>query len=792
MRTVEPGNAPALIRALGADPLVVTIAGEVQPVNRYGTITLRRARGSRDPIGSPATCSLDIGVDAAPTWEKGDPISVKLSEAALTALYGSANVVTTNLVTNPSFETNLGDWFATGSGTTCTSETTHVYEGGVSLRVLTGTATACGARSADMACTPGTRYGARAYVQPTTGMDVQILIQWLNAAADTEISTTAVSYPAADLTVNSWNAVAVDGPAPAGAAWFRVYVRRTGSTTSGQVLYVDTVLARSLAVGEDFDPYEYFDGSTYTDGLDGYTYAWTGAANNSRSTRTFSPATLKAQARYRFTGRISDLKLTTTRGTARASIIATGFLAALGGVDVGDVPWPAESVRGRVLRVLAAAHAADAGISYQVPGTYDGPQVPAKDVDRSAAQQLLEDLSTTTSPKAGLWERRDGNLYWADGYSTGLFPALDLDGGVVKQPLTHEQAPRVNQVTVTPSGKPRVGQLLYQNLCTNPSLEVNTTGWSSSGGATLSRDTAQFLAPGVASLKCVSTGTAAMGASIVATSGYPGQVLHVNAAVRRQGTSGDVRVIVQWQTSTGTILATSAAQTVTVTANVWTRTPMLHFGPAPEGTTQARVYFQLPTAVVGQILNLDRVGIFDDYAGVPPGGLDYFDGSTTASAAYTFGWESTAHASRSYAYATAETPQPTYTWTDLDSVALYGVRAETVASLVDVGAVGFTWVDLITRAKDQLLAGGWAPPDLEVDLLAMLDGRVAYSLTHDTPVKAAAAALRAELGSGRQYYASGDEPAFVPDLSTFGIVTALNETISAHRWTIATSAERTF
>lgn len=794
MKVVAPSAPPALIRALGADPVVVTIAGAVQPDNRYGTITLRRARGARDPIGSPATCSLDLGVDTPPTWKKGDPISVKLSEAVLTALYGSANVVTTNLATNPSFELDAAGWFAAGAGTTT------AVDGSLSdtpadvkaLKVTTAAVAQSGVRTSEFACAAASTYGAAIRVRPGVAMTLSVTIQWLDAAATTQVGTTVATYAPADLTVSEWNNLTVQGVAPAGAAKWRVYVRREVVTTAGQVFHVDALLARQLPAGATIDPYDYFDGGTYADPVqDGITYAWTGTPHASTSTRTYSPATLKAQARYRFQGRISDLQLVTTRGTARASIIATGYLAALGATDVGDVPWPAESVQARVLRVFAAANAKDPAISYSVPGVATA-NVPAKDVDRQGAAQLLEALSESTGPRAGVWEKRDGTLTWVDGFTTAVFPSLAVDGHSCKQPLLHEQADRVNQVTVTPSGKPTVGQLLFINQCPNPSFEVNLNSWASSGGATLSRDTVTFQAPGVASLKAVATGTAPMGAAVVIPGGYPGQVLHISPLVRRQGTTGPVRVVVQWQDAAAVTLATSPAQDVTVTANVWTRLPTLHFGEAPAGTTQARVYIQLPTTVVGQILNVDRVAVWEDYQGVPPGSLDYFDGSTAATADYTFAWEGTASNSRSFARATASTPTPSFTWTDLASVAQYGVQADQVASLVDIGAAGFTWDQLITRAKDQVLAGGWKPPDLELDLLTLLDGRVDYVQAYDTPREAAKAALRSELGSQRSYSPTGDEAAFVPDMTLTDVLTALNETISAHRWTLHTSAERTF
>jgi hypothetical protein len=777
VKIVPPSNTPALVRALGPDPIVVTVKGAVQPANRYGTITLRRARGSRDPIGSPATCALDIGLDATPTWEKGDPISVKLSDAALARLFPGSWAPRTNLLPNPSFGLNLTGWAAT-RGTLARATTGGLDGDGYAIYTSNDGSTPTGNYTlfATVPVTAGETYTFSAYVLPDVAGDYDASIQW-HDAADALVSLTGGPAAAAQ---GGWVRLTVTGTAPAGATKVRLAVRPLGALAVGKVYRIDQALFEKAATAGP-----YFDG--FTAPALGWTTTWTGPDYASTSNATFVAAD---QARYRFQGRISDLTLTTTRGTARANIIATGFLAALGGIDVGDAPWPAEPVKARVLRVLAAAQADDPGIRYQVPTTFDGPQVPAQDVDRTPAQQLLEALSETSAPSAGVWERRDGTLYWADGFSTDLFPQLELDGGTVAQPLQHVQSPRVNQATVTPSGKPTVGQLLYINQCTNPSFEVNLTGWVANA-STLVRDTAVFQTPGVASLKATCTAVNNMGAYYQVSNCYPGQVLTVTAKVRRT-TTGTARINVQWLTvNNGTLLGTGPETDTTVTANTWTRIGA-ELGPAPEGATVARVFIQIPGATVGQVLNIDRVGIYDPYGGVPPKSLDYFDGASTSPTSYTYAWEGTAHASRSFARATADTPQPSYTATDLASTRVYGVRAEQVNVLNDVGAAGFGWSELITRAQDQWLAGGWAPPNMTVDVLALLDGRVDYVQTADTPVAAAAAVLLAELGSGRQYYTSGAEPSFVPDLSTFGIVTALNETISAHRWTIETSAERTF
>lgn len=786
MRRLTPGNAPALVRAFGgSSPVVVTVAGGAVPVDEHGSVTIRRQRGSRDPIGTPATCSLSVAVDTPPDWKKGDPLTVKLTDAALAQLYPGPTV-RTNLMPNPSAEGNLNLWAAANGTLTKTAHPDAPAGSNVVRYAATGNTGASTNQvfTTLMPVTAGRQYYGEVRVRGQAATVLRLIMNWYTAASGFIASTTLASTPG-NADPSGFAPLNGHATAPANAAQCRLYVVALTALPAGPGWDVDAALVEDYVPSIHDGAYSaYFDGDSYSDGV--VTYAWTGTPQASTSTATDASRDL---ARYRFTGRVTDLTLTTGLTSAVADVIATGYLASLS-ADVGDTPWPVESARDRVERVLAAAKAADPVISYAVTPDDITPNVPARDVDATSSQSLIEALSETVSPKAGIWERRDGTLYWSDGFSSQVFPSLGLGVQAVAMPLTHAQAPQVNTVTVTPSGKPTVGQLLYVNRVTNPSGEVNTNGWYTSSNATITRDTVVFQAPGVASIKATAPGAGQAGIYTIVDGSYDGALTPWSALVRRSA-AGPMMLWIGHRNAAGAITAYTQGPQVQLAANTWTRLdgPL---APAPAGTVSQALFVLMPGATAGQSFNVDRVAAWDAYTGEPPPSLTYFDGASTATTEYTFAWEGTAHGSRSYAKATATTPTPSYTYRDPASIAEFGVLPDRVSSLVDIGAAGFSWGQLVTRAQDQVLTGGWAPPELRVDVLALLDGRVDYVNGFDTPAKAASAALRAELGSARSLWLTGDEPGHIPYLGNSDVVTSLAESITPHRWLITTAAERTF
>lgn len=191
------------------------------------------------------------------------------------AVAGAANAQT-NLITNPSFEVNIAGWSGAGGAVLTRVAAEWAGVGGASCQLSGGSGPGWGAYHNPVAVTAGAVYGARALFLATAGGTYSLLVQWLNGSG-VEVT------PPAEATVtyleNAWKLVSVTGTAPAGAVNARVYCRRVDSSTA--TFLVDGVLFREVPAGDNFDPADYFDGSSAG-------AAWTGTAHASASTRDTS------------------------------------------------------------------------------------------------------------------------------------------------------------------------------------------------------------------------------------------------------------------------------------------------------------------------------------------------------------------------------------------------------------------------------------------------------------------------------------------------------------------------
>lgn len=260
----------------------------VDPISGWGGTTIRRtdANGSslvvREDVGG-----LDVagGVMSLYDYEAAlvGPVGYAVTDGAGAVAYASTTFGTglkTNLVPNPSLEAGITGWLNSGTGTTSTVTTGGEF-GTMRLRVVTGTGASSGASIIVPGVVPGVRYGARLRAQGGVASDFRITMQWLDAAS------AVLSSPSADflgVASGAWVTAYTESTAPVGAAFVRVYLQRINSSTAGVVVNVDAALVRSLAVGEVFDPADYFDGSTTPTASK--LYAWSGTPHLSPSIET--------------------------------------------------------------------------------------------------------------------------------------------------------------------------------------------------------------------------------------------------------------------------------------------------------------------------------------------------------------------------------------------------------------------------------------------------------------------------------------------------------------------------
>lgn len=176
--------------------------------------------------------------------------------------------VRTNLVTNPSAETNTTDWTANG-GATLTSDATQFYVGTKSLKVACTAVANSGTQCANITASAAQTYTASIYLRGNAGgetVDVQLRNQ-----VPTTITTTPVTLTTA------WQRFTVTGTTPGGTTSVHLRVNKTAATA--HTYFADGALVElSATLGA------YFDGATADDTI--YDRAWTGTANASTSTET--------------------------------------------------------------------------------------------------------------------------------------------------------------------------------------------------------------------------------------------------------------------------------------------------------------------------------------------------------------------------------------------------------------------------------------------------------------------------------------------------------------------------
>lgn len=125
-----------------------------------------------------------------------------------------------------------------------------------------------------------------------------------------------------------------------------------------------------------------------------------------------------------FAGTITDCEAVVLRDGVRHSIIAVELRAQLGDERLGDEPWPAESRRARLERLVLLS-----GLPLEIPAREElmatvagvGPDVAARDVDSQTTAALLDELLAA----AFTWDTLSP-AFFITGYVDGTFRAPEL------------------------------------------------------------------------------------------------------------------------------------------------------------------------------------------------------------------------------------------------------------------------------------------------------------------------------------------------------------------------------
>lgn len=192
----------------------------------------------------------------------------------------------TNLIPNPSFETNTSNWYGSGTAVaTIGRSTTKFY---TKVASMTGTATVNGnirmyqgdgTSATYISILPNTTYTLSGYsLAATTARQVDVHIEWFTST-DVAISTstgTAVSNNS-----TTWTRSMVTATAPSNATKARVSIRAL-SAVIGEMHYFDAILFEQSSVAQP-----YFDGSYADPAAKAISTSWSGTANASTSSMTY-------------------------------------------------------------------------------------------------------------------------------------------------------------------------------------------------------------------------------------------------------------------------------------------------------------------------------------------------------------------------------------------------------------------------------------------------------------------------------------------------------------------------
>ena len=190
--------------------------------------------------------------------------------------------------------------------------------------------------------------------------------------------------------------------------------------------------------------------------------------------------------------------------------------------------------------------------------------------------------------------------------------------------------------------------MMRTNLCVNPNIETNTTGWTAGALSSISRSTADFRS-GAASLLISNNfsftagilfgDTGGGGPNAQAINVTPGQVITVSVYLKSTTGSGTLYLDTAFCTNGVTYTTGGSTSTPTATNGTWQRHSVTQTVPA--GSTKMRFHLQQ-----NSVSNPFSYYVDDALAELASSAGTYFDGSTVTSGVLN-AWTGTANASTS-------------------------------------------------------------------------------------------------------------------------------------------------
>jgi hypothetical protein len=182
-------------------------------------------------------------------------------------------IARTNMVTNPSFETNTTSWTAIGGS--IARSTTYQYHGAYSLAITPTAATTDGARYDTISLTSGTTYAYSAKVRGVAGLKYKLAIETTGGVELNSVTFTATGR---------WQWISGYW-AETSTTTRRFTVRKAGHA-SVAIFYIDGVQVEAIASGETVSTYLDGDQLGLVPNQQPPAYVWNGTPHASTSTRS--------------------------------------------------------------------------------------------------------------------------------------------------------------------------------------------------------------------------------------------------------------------------------------------------------------------------------------------------------------------------------------------------------------------------------------------------------------------------------------------------------------------------
>lgn len=188
---------------------------------------------------------------------------------------------TTNLITNPSLESNITGWGAGGGASALQSISGTSLKGSACARwtAAAGTSDAFPFTGINTPASAGKQYTFSTYLHSSISRTAGVVLRFYAADASTMLAQ--ATGPTAATATTSWKRFSVTATAPPGTAFVFGFITTSGNS-AGQFHFADCAMLNEGPLTP------YFDGTgAYADpSAADYAFSWTGAANNSTSRRT--------------------------------------------------------------------------------------------------------------------------------------------------------------------------------------------------------------------------------------------------------------------------------------------------------------------------------------------------------------------------------------------------------------------------------------------------------------------------------------------------------------------------